>query len=271
MHACPTVPRVAETPTQTPTAPPAIAPAAAVEEPPWSRPRRSTRVLPSSTRPSSGRTGPATSRQRSTTSPPSTSTSASAMRSGSSTPLPLYKYEISGRDAERFLGGLLARDIRTCRPGRAQYTIWCDDDGYVLEDGVVFRHSANDFLLTAAEPNLSFLQNQIGSLEVSRRGRLRPVRDARRPGPTVARGDRCPRAGGQRARLLRPRPGQDRRQRGDDQPHRVHRRPRLRGSYPRRRRAAGTRRGHGGRRAAPHAPVRRPGPQHRYESRPGCR
>ena len=39
--------------------------------------------------------------------------------------------------------------------------------GYVLEDGVVFRHSANDFLLTAAEPNLSFLQNQIGSLEVS--------------------------------------------------------------------------------------------------------
>ena len=80
---------------------------------------------------------------------------------------PLYKYEISGRDAERFLGGIFARDIRTCRPGRAQYTIWCDSDGYVLEDGVVFRHSANDYFLTAAEPNLSFLQNQIGSLEVS--------------------------------------------------------------------------------------------------------
>ena len=80
---------------------------------------------------------------------------------------PLYKYAITGRDAERYLGGLLARDIRTCRPGRAQYTIWCDSDGYVLEDGVVFRHSANDFLLTAAEPNLSFLRSQIGSLEVS--------------------------------------------------------------------------------------------------------
>jgi aminomethyltransferase len=80
---------------------------------------------------------------------------------------PLYKYEIAGRDAERFLGGVLARDIRTCRPGRAQYTIWCDINGYVLEDGVVFRHSANEFLLTAAEPNLSFLQNQIGSLDVA--------------------------------------------------------------------------------------------------------
>jgi aminomethyltransferase len=79
---------------------------------------------------------------------------------------PLYKYTIAGRDAERFLGGIFARDIRLCRPGRAQYTVWCDDRGFVLEDGVVFRHSANDFLLTAAEPNLSFLQNQIGSLEV---------------------------------------------------------------------------------------------------------
>jgi len=80
---------------------------------------------------------------------------------------PLYKYEITGRDAEQFLGGVFARDIRTCRPGRAQYTIWCDSDGYVLEDGVVYRHSTNEFLLTAAEPNLSFLQTQIGSLEVN--------------------------------------------------------------------------------------------------------
>jgi aminomethyltransferase len=80
---------------------------------------------------------------------------------------PLYKYSVSGLDAERFLGGILARDIRTCRPGRAQYTLWCDDRGYVLEDGVVFRQSVNDFLLTAAEPNLSFLQNQIGSLQVT--------------------------------------------------------------------------------------------------------
>ena len=80
---------------------------------------------------------------------------------------PLYKYAISGRDAERFLGGILARDVRALRPGRAQYTVWCDDGGYLLEDGVVFRHSANDFLLTAAEPNLSFLQNLVGSLDVS--------------------------------------------------------------------------------------------------------
>ncbi|CAB4942126.1 MAG: aminomethyl transferase family protein [Actinobacteria bacterium] len=79
---------------------------------------------------------------------------------------PLYKYWIRGRDAERFLGGVMARDIRTCRPGRAQYTVWCDDAGYVLEDGVLFRHTADEFLLTSAEPNLSYLRSLIGSLQV---------------------------------------------------------------------------------------------------------
>ena len=35
---------------------------------------------------------------------------------------PLFKYRITGPDAERLLAGALVRDIRTCRPGQAQYT-----------------------------------------------------------------------------------------------------------------------------------------------------
>jgi aminomethyltransferase len=80
---------------------------------------------------------------------------------------PLYKFRIAGRDAERLLAGVMTRDIRTCRPGRAQYTVWSDDRGFVLEDGVVFRHSATDFLLTAAEPNLGYFSDLIGRLEVT--------------------------------------------------------------------------------------------------------
>ncbi len=80
---------------------------------------------------------------------------------------PLYKYWIRGRDAERFLGGVMTRDIRRCRPGRAQYTVWCDDRGYVLEDGVLFRHSETEFFLTAAEPNLGYLRDLVGRLDVT--------------------------------------------------------------------------------------------------------
>lgn len=80
---------------------------------------------------------------------------------------PLYKYWVRGRDAERFLAGVLVRDIRGCRPGRAHYTIWCDDNGFVMEDGVVFRHSETEFLMTAARPNLGYLQSLVGRLRVT--------------------------------------------------------------------------------------------------------
>jgi aminomethyltransferase len=75
---------------------------------------------------------------------------------------PLYKYRIAGRDAGKFLGGVLARDINACRDGQAQYTLWCDERGYVVEDGVVIRFAADDFILTSAEPNLAYFQKLIG-------------------------------------------------------------------------------------------------------------
>ena len=79
---------------------------------------------------------------------------------------PLYKYRITGPDAERFLSSVLVRDVRSCRPGQAHYTIWCDDRGFVMEDGVVFRHADDDFLLTAARPSLAWFRNLAGLLRV---------------------------------------------------------------------------------------------------------
>jgi aminomethyltransferase len=75
---------------------------------------------------------------------------------------PLFKYRITGPDAEQLLAGVLTRDIRTCRPGQAHYTLWCDDRGFVMEDGVVFRHADDDFLLTAARPNLGWFSDHAG-------------------------------------------------------------------------------------------------------------
>jgi len=80
---------------------------------------------------------------------------------------PLYKYRIYGTDAEKFLSGVLARDIRKCRPGQAHYTAWCDDEGWVIEDGVILRLSDDEFLLTAAEPNLAYFQALAGGLSVA--------------------------------------------------------------------------------------------------------
>lgn len=79
---------------------------------------------------------------------------------------PLFKYRITGPDAERLLAGMLTRDIRRCRPGQAHYTVWCDDDGWVLEDGVVLRMSQDEFLLTTARPNQAYFDSLASGMAV---------------------------------------------------------------------------------------------------------
>jgi aminomethyltransferase len=80
---------------------------------------------------------------------------------------PLYKYRIHGPDAEAFLAGVLARDIRTCAVGHGQYTSWLDDGGFVVEDGVIFRNAADDYLLTSAEPNFAYFDSLVGRQRVT--------------------------------------------------------------------------------------------------------
>jgi aminomethyltransferase len=80
---------------------------------------------------------------------------------------PLYKYRITGPDAERYLGGVLARDPRKCAVGHAQYTLWCDDRGFVIEDGVLLHVDENEYWLTAAEPNLAYFESLLGRLDAT--------------------------------------------------------------------------------------------------------
>ena len=75
---------------------------------------------------------------------------------------PLFKYRFSGPGAERFLAGVMARDPSALKPGDAHYAIWCDDRGYVVEDGVLLRHGPDEFILTAAEPNLAYFADLRG-------------------------------------------------------------------------------------------------------------
>ena len=44
---------------------------------------------------------------------------------------------------------------------------WLDDRGFVVEDGVIFRTAADDYLLTCAEPNLAYFAGLIGRHRVA--------------------------------------------------------------------------------------------------------
>jgi aminomethyltransferase len=79
---------------------------------------------------------------------------------------PLFKYEIRGRDAGRLLDRVVTRDVSKCRIGQVLYTVWCDDDGKVVDDGTLARIGEENFRLTAAMPTLDWLEDNALGLEV---------------------------------------------------------------------------------------------------------
>jgi len=60
---------------------------------------------------------------------------------------PMVKYRIEGPEAEAFCDRLTLRDVSKLKPGRVHYTAWCDDAGFVLDDGTLFRLAPHRFRL----------------------------------------------------------------------------------------------------------------------------
>jgi len=80
---------------------------------------------------------------------------------------PLYKYSVRGKDAARLLDQVVTRDVQAMKIGQVAYTPWCNVLGKVLDDGTVARLDEASFRMTAAEPNLRWLQDNAPGLEVA--------------------------------------------------------------------------------------------------------
>ena len=71
---------------------------------------------------------------------------------------PMVKYRIAGVDALRFLNRLTTRDVSKLMPGRVAYTVWCNDEGQLIDDGTVFCLAQNEYRLCTAERQLDWLR-----------------------------------------------------------------------------------------------------------------
>jgi aminomethyltransferase len=80
---------------------------------------------------------------------------------------PLYKYLVRGRDAARLLDRVVTRNVLRSQVGQVLYTPWCNAAGKVIDDGTVARLDEDAFRMTAAEPNLRWLEANALGLEVS--------------------------------------------------------------------------------------------------------
>ena len=79
---------------------------------------------------------------------------------------PLYKYRVSGPGAIDLVDRVITRDARRLETGRVFYTPWCDDNGKVVDDGTVARLDDGSVRWTAAEPQLRWLTQNAGGLDV---------------------------------------------------------------------------------------------------------
>jgi len=80
---------------------------------------------------------------------------------------PLYKYRVSGPDAQRLVDRVITRDATKLAVGQVFYTPWCDDHGKVVDDGTVHRLAENDYRWTAADPQYRWLHLNARGLDVS--------------------------------------------------------------------------------------------------------
>ncbi len=78
---------------------------------------------------------------------------------------PLSKYEVRGPDAERFLDRLIPRDVTKLAVGQVYYTPWCDEQGKVVNDGLVIRTGETTFQLSA-DPNWAWLTRHAAGYDV---------------------------------------------------------------------------------------------------------
>jgi aminomethyltransferase len=79
---------------------------------------------------------------------------------------PLYKYLVTGRDAQQLVDRVITRDASKLAVGRVYYTSWCNEDGRVVDDGTVARLEEHTYRWTAADPSLRWLRLNARGLDV---------------------------------------------------------------------------------------------------------
>ena len=79
---------------------------------------------------------------------------------------PLSKFDIIGPDSKAFLNYLVTRDISKQQVGQILYTPWCNPEGKLVNDGVIFKHSEDHFRISC-DPQLLWLSQNALSFDVN--------------------------------------------------------------------------------------------------------
>ncbi|MGI9263313.1 MAG: aminomethyltransferase family protein [Gammaproteobacteria bacterium] len=79
---------------------------------------------------------------------------------------PMTKHLITGSDALPFLNRLVTRDVSKLKPGRVGYSVWCNDEGRVIDDGTIFHLREGVYRLCSQEPQIDWLMTSALGFDV---------------------------------------------------------------------------------------------------------
>jgi aminomethyltransferase len=80
---------------------------------------------------------------------------------------PMTKHRITGPDALPFLDRLVTRSVGKIKPGRVGYSVWCDDNGRVIDDGTIFHLHEGDYRLCSQEHQIDWLMINARGFDVT--------------------------------------------------------------------------------------------------------
>jgi aminomethyltransferase len=92
-------------------------------------------------------------------------TAALVARAGLADISPLVKYRFTGKDAEAALEHICASRVAGMDKGEVRRVLWCDDDGFVMGDGMLLRVDMRVFLLFTPLPNFAWLADGLRHFE----------------------------------------------------------------------------------------------------------
>jgi len=72
---------------------------------------------------------------------------------------PMHKYSVKGKDAKKFINKLITRDITNIQPHQVVYALWCNEDGFVIDDGTIFCFDDNNYRICSGERNLNWFED----------------------------------------------------------------------------------------------------------------
>lgn len=98
---------------------------------------------------------------------------------------PMRKYRIQGKDAGAYLDRFVPRNVAKIKEHRVGYTVWCNDQGYVVDDGTIFHLGENDYRLCAQEHQLDWMLLSALGFDVDIRDETHDVAAVSFQGPTT--------------------------------------------------------------------------------------